>query len=118
MRQARRGGVGVPPGDRRLAGADGPDWGDLYNMACAQSLLSGITSEAGSGPTAPDGRAAADAAMDSLRRAVAAGYRDVAHMRADPDLDPIRSRPDLRLLHDDLAFPADPFARAEPTRSD
>ena len=49
--------------------------------------------------------------MVTLRRAVAAGWREAAWMMADPNLIPIRSRPDFQLLLMDLAFPADPFAR-------
>jgi hypothetical protein len=49
--------------------------------------------------------------MDALRRAIAAGYRDVNWMRRDPDLSPLRSRPDFQVLLLDVAFPADPFAR-------
>ena len=51
--------------------------------------------------------------MKSLRRAVAAGWNRPAHMRADTDLDPIRSRPDYQMLVLDLAMPADPFARPD-----
>jgi hypothetical protein len=32
-------------------------------------------------------------------------------MNRDPDLDPLRSRPDFQLLMMDLAMPAEPFAR-------
>jgi hypothetical protein len=42
---------------------------------------------------------------------MAAGYRDVAWMRRDPDLDPLRPRADFQVLLLDLAFPADPFTR-------
>ena len=48
--------------------------------------------------------------MDTLRRAIAAGYRPVDWMRRDPDLAPLRSRPDFQLLMMDLSFPAEPFA--------
>jgi serine/threonine-protein kinase len=53
-----------------------------------------------------------DRAMDMLREAVAAGYRDfeIDLMRTDPVLDPLRERPDFRMLMMDLAFPADPWA--------
>ena len=50
-------------------------------------------------------------AMEMLRRAVAAGYWDIAWMRRDPDLDPLRPRADFQVLLLDLAFPADPFTR-------
>jgi len=84
---------------------------DLYNLACSHTLLAGLATEAGSGMTVAEGRAEADRAMESLRQAVAAGYRKLNLMRSDPDLDPLRSRPDFQFLMMDLAFPADPFAR-------
>jgi hypothetical protein len=49
--------------------------------------------------------------MAALRRAVAAGFDNVGHMRRDPDLDPLRPRRDFRELLMDLTFPADPFPR-------
>jgi eukaryotic-like serine/threonine-protein kinase len=82
-----------------------------YNLACAHALLARIASEPGSGMGAAEGQAEADRAMDSLRRAVAAGYGNLTHMRVDPDLDPLRSRPDFQMLLMDLAFPIEPFAR-------
>jgi serine/threonine-protein kinase len=60
--------------------------------------------------TATEGRTAAEQAMQWLYRAVARGYRNVALMQRDPDLDPLRSRPDFQLLMMDLEFPDDPFA--------
>jgi hypothetical protein len=48
--------------------------------------------------------------MAALRRSVAAGYRNLPSLRADPDLDPLRSRLDFRMLLLDAAFPDDPFA--------
>jgi hypothetical protein len=54
---------------------------------------------------------AADRAMAAMRCAVAAGWNDVARMRHDPHLDPLRNRPDFQALILDLAFPADPFAQ-------
>jgi hypothetical protein len=44
----------------------------------------------------------ADRAMTTLRRAVAAGYRNIANMRTDTDLDALRSREDFRKLLADL----------------
>ena len=94
-----------------LEGLASPTSGDLYDLACTQSLLSGVASDAGSGLTAADGQAEADKAMKSLRRAVAAGWQRAGHMRADTDLDPIRSRPDFQLLMMDLVFPTKPFTQ-------
>jgi hypothetical protein len=68
---------------------------------------------AGSAPTPEEEsnmRVHADQAMATLRRAVAVGYSNVTGLRADPDLDPLRSRLDFRLLLLDAAFPDDPFA--------
>ena len=86
----------------------------VYRLACNQSLLSGVAADVGSGLTAKSGRAEADKAMETLRRAVAAGFRNTAHLRVDTDLDPIRSRPDFQLLQlrmMDVEFPIEPFAR-------
>jgi hypothetical protein len=48
--------------------------------------------------TAAQGRAAADKAMDALRRAFAAGKQYVAGMRTDTDLDVLRPREDFQKL--------------------
>jgi serine/threonine protein kinase/tetratricopeptide (TPR) repeat protein len=63
---------------------------------------------------APERRASyADQAMDALRRAVAAGYRDASRLIRDRDLRPLRDRGDFRLLAGDLGFPGDPLARPD-----
>jgi serine/threonine protein kinase/tetratricopeptide (TPR) repeat protein len=85
--------------------------GALYNLACYQALLARPAEASGSGFSAEEVRVCADRAMDTLRRAVAAGFRHLAHMQADTDLDPLRNRPDFKLLMMDLAFPAEPFTR-------
>jgi serine/threonine-protein kinase len=85
---------------------------DRYNLACVHAVLAGIAAAPGSGMTASEGRAEADRAMHWLRQAVDAGYRNVALMQRDHDLDPLRSRPDFQLLLMDLEFPDDPFAHA------
>jgi serine/threonine-protein kinase len=82
-------------------------------LACGHALLAGLAAEPGSGMTAPEGRVEADLAMEWLRRAIAGGYRNIPIMRIDPDLDPLRSRPDFQLLMMDLEFPDDPFARGD-----
>jgi tetratricopeptide (TPR) repeat protein len=83
---------------------------DLYNLACGHALLASASAADGSGVSAKDGQAEADQAMDWLRRAVAAGYRKLAFMRRDPDLDVLRSRQDFQLLFMDLEFPPNAFA--------
>jgi hypothetical protein len=55
-------------------------------------------------PTRADGRRKeaaqfyGDAAMKLLRDAVSKGYKDVAHMKKDTDLGPLRQREDFRKL--------------------
>jgi Tol biopolymer transport system component/tetratricopeptide (TPR) repeat protein len=86
----------------------------LYDLAQLYSVLSGL------GPldmTVPADRvqrkrtAEADRAMAVLRRAVAAGFKGVDHMRFHRNLDPLRARRDFQELLLDMEFPADPFAR-------
>src|SRR5262249_23686600 len=83
---------------------------DCYNLACGHATLAGIGTMPRSGMSAIEGQAEAERAMQWLHRAVARGYRNVALMQRDPDLDPLRSRPDFQLLMKDLAMPDDPFA--------
>jgi serine/threonine-protein kinase len=92
-----------------------PKPADRYNLACHRALLSGVAGRPGSGLSAAEGQAEADRAMHGLREAVAAGYRDLANMRIDTDLDPLRSRPDFQNLMMDLAFPANPFSKGTDT---
>ena len=82
---------------------------NLFDLECAQSLLAGVAAKSGSALSAAEGRVEADRAVDTLRRAVAAGYRDLACVRTDTDLDPLRLRADFQLLMMDLAFPEEPF---------
>jgi len=83
--------------------------GDLYDLACNQALFAGAAVEPGSRVSAAEGQAEADRAMETLRRAVAHGFRRPI-MGTDTDLDPLRARPDFQLLMMDLAMPADPFS--------
>jgi tetratricopeptide (TPR) repeat protein/tRNA A-37 threonylcarbamoyl transferase component Bud32 len=80
---------------------------DAYNLACVYARLArpGMPAEPGR-----DSAAQVDRALVALRRAVAAGFRDAAQIRTDSDLEPLRARPEFRLLLLDAAFPADPFA--------
>jgi hypothetical protein len=56
-----------------------------------------------------ESEAYADRAVATLRRAITAGFVDVALLRRDTDLDPLRPRRDFQELLMDLSFPADPF---------
>jgi serine/threonine-protein kinase len=82
----------------------------LYNLACAYSRWS-AASFGGAAPAPAEREACAGRGVEALRRAVAAGFKNVGHMGRDPDLDPLRSRPDFQAMMMDLAFPAEPFQR-------
>jgi len=80
--------------------------------ANALALLASVAADPRSGlsASAPAAEAEADRAIAALRQAIAAGYRDFSKLNTDPDLAPLRSREDFRLLLIDLALPAEPFA--------
>jgi serine/threonine-protein kinase len=83
----------------------------FYYLAGCHAFLGAAAAVPGSGLSAEEGPVELGRALDALRRAIAAGYRDVTWMQRDSDLDPLRSRPDFQVLLLDLAFPADPFDR-------
>jgi hypothetical protein len=86
----------------------------LYNLACAFAQCSAGGHGGGRDLDAAGrcaGREYADRAMELLRRAIATGYANVALIRRDLDLDPLRTRRDFRELLLDLSFPAEPFER-------
>jgi eukaryotic-like serine/threonine-protein kinase len=84
---------------------------DHYNVAITHSRLAGLGPRPGSGLSAAEGQAEANQAMTWLRTAVDRGFRQLAAMRAAPELNPLRSRPDFQLLLMDLAMPEKPFAQ-------
>jgi hypothetical protein len=84
-----------------------------FLVACSHAALSGLAGSAGSGLSAAEGSSAADEAMAVLHRAVEVGHRNPDAYRTEDALDPLRDRPDFRLLLMDLAFPAEAFARGE-----
>jgi hypothetical protein len=75
--------------------------GDLYNVAC---ILSRWVPLAEKDSTLPEGKRRqvsadyATRAMAVLRKAVAAGYRDLESLKNDPDLEPLRRRDDFNQL--------------------
>jgi serine/threonine-protein kinase len=60
-------------------------------------------------------RSDADRALAALARAVASHTKLAGWVHRDPAFDALRRRPDFQLLLMDLAFPAEPFARATRT---
>jgi tetratricopeptide (TPR) repeat protein len=75
----------------KLPGVPGPI---LYDFACVYSLASAAI--------AGKKQVYADRAVQLLQQAVRAGHKIAAHMKRDPDLDPIRARADFRQLMAEL----------------
>ncbi len=71
----------------------------LYNAACYRAVCAAVMRDK------KEDRAGeqADRAMAWLKKAVAAGYKDVEHMKRDQDLDALRDRDDFKKLFGELA---------------
>src|SRR5262249_8727015 len=81
----------------RDLGWDAP--ADAYDAACFLSLCVPIVAKHDKLDATQRKEAAqlyGDAAMKLLRDAVSKGYKDVAHMKKDTDLDPLRRREDFQ----------------------
>jgi serine/threonine protein kinase/tetratricopeptide (TPR) repeat protein len=70
---------------------------DLYNAACVFAISSQIAREDG-----PLAESYARRAVLVLRQAVAKGFRDVAHLKKDRDLEPLRPRDDFQKMIQEL----------------
>jgi hypothetical protein len=68
--------------------------GQWYDFACVYSLASG--------KIADRKQEYADRAMELLRKAVKAGFKNASHMKKDTDLDPLRDRADFKKLLGEL----------------
>jgi serine/threonine-protein kinase len=72
-----------------------------YDVACVLSICAPLAEK---DPKLPESQRRelahqyADRAVALLRQAVAKGWKDAAHMKRDPDLDPLRDRADFRQL--------------------
>jgi serine/threonine-protein kinase len=80
---------------------------DLY--AAAGSFASSVPTAAGA-----ERQALAAEAVDALKQAIAAGWKNATKTSRDPDLAPLRDRDDFRRLLTELfdrGFPANPFAQ-------
>jgi serine/threonine protein kinase len=78
---------------------------NLYNAACYRAVTAAVVEQDPKVPRADAPRLAreeADRAMAWLKQAVAAGYRKVAHMAKDHDLDALRQRQDFKKLMAEL----------------
>jgi serine/threonine protein kinase/tetratricopeptide (TPR) repeat protein len=80
--------------DLRRADAD-----SLYDAACMRAVTAAVMRAAGLPPArGPLADAEADRAMAWLRQSVAAGFRNIAHMKRDRDLDAVRHRAEFTQL--------------------
>jgi serine/threonine protein kinase/tetratricopeptide (TPR) repeat protein len=74
----------------------------LYAVAYFRAVVAGVVRDAGGPDAAKHAAAESDRGMEQLRGAVAAGYRNVRHMKEDPDLKPLQNRDDFKRLIADL----------------
>jgi tetratricopeptide (TPR) repeat protein len=74
---------------------------EAYSAACVLALCVPLAEKDAQLPEAErprQARAYADRALELLRRAVANGYQDIAHLKKNTELDPLRSRNDFQEL--------------------
>jgi serine/threonine-protein kinase len=84
---------------------------DAYDAACALAQCVPVAEKDGklsASQRQEQATAYADRAVALLRRAVAKGWKDAAHMKKDTDLDPLRSRDDFKKLLAELEAKAKP----------
>jgi serine/threonine protein kinase/tetratricopeptide (TPR) repeat protein len=78
--------------------------GSPYVAACMRAVTAAVLRAADPSPAgAKQADAEAEQAMAWLKQAVAAGYKDAAHMEKDGDLDALRDREDFQKLLAELA---------------
>jgi eukaryotic-like serine/threonine-protein kinase len=70
----------------------------LYEAACLRAMTAGVQSKAKAADAAQLAHNDADRAMQWLHQAVKAGYKDLAHLKKDTDLDALREREDFKQL--------------------
>jgi serine/threonine protein kinase len=81
-----------------------PDTVAIYDLACTQALIGGRLGHGGA--EAAECERYAGRAMETLGRAIAVGYKDVANIRSDTDLDTLRGREDFKKLLAELGAEA------------
>jgi len=75
------------------------DAGSLYDAACFRAVTAAVIHAGDKSEDAvKDAAVEADRAMDWLKQAVGAGYKDAANMKQDPDLEALRTREDFKQL--------------------
>jgi tetratricopeptide (TPR) repeat protein len=81
----------------------------LYQLACTRALASRVADPAEGPAAASRQRRDSDRAVETIRRAIAAGFASQTMLKNDPDLYSLRSRTDFQTLQMDLSFPTAPF---------
>jgi hypothetical protein len=79
-----------------------PDAESLYHAGCFRSVTAEVQSKTPGADAARLAKEDADRAMAWLTKAVAAGWKETAHMKIDVTLDPLRNRKDFKKLMADL----------------
>jgi serine/threonine protein kinase/tetratricopeptide (TPR) repeat protein len=75
----------------------------LYSAACFRAITASVLRAADKSPgTNRPADDEADRAMDWLKQAVTAGFKNAAHMKQDKDLDAVRGRDDFKKLMAEL----------------
>jgi hypothetical protein len=74
----------------------------IFETACCHAVLAGLAGRAGSGVSAAEGDAAAARAMESLRQAIANGFRNTNLLCIESALDSLRDRADFKQLMAEL----------------
>jgi serine/threonine-protein kinase len=91
--------------------------GNAYNAACGLARYISVIeqdSRADAGRRRQQAQFFGDQALAMLRTAVAKGYKDVAQLKEDKDLDPLRGRDEFRKLLTDLEAAVRPKEGARP----
>ncbi len=83
----------------------------MFEAGC-HAMLASVAGRDGSGIAGSERSREEEAAMAILRGVIAGGYHD-REIDSESSLDPLRPRPDFRLLMMDMVFPTRPFAGSD-----
>jgi tetratricopeptide (TPR) repeat protein len=92
------------------------DADSLFNAACFRAVTAAVQANISEADTAQLAKVEADKAMAWLTKAVAAGYKDAAHIRKDANLDFLRDREDFKKLLASLEAKSPPNKDHAPSR--
>jgi tetratricopeptide (TPR) repeat protein len=84
------------------------DMASLYDAACYRALTAALQAKVKDPDAERLAQDDADKAMSWLQKAVAAGWKNAAHMKKDTDLDALRDREDFRKVLAELEVKTEP----------